>query len=291
MKPISFIIPSRNNKTYLEMCYNSIRKNAGYIHEICFADDFSEDGTWEYLQEIEKKDNNIKIYRNEGPKRLGLTILYDKIVREMATNDRLMFFHSDMYLLPQATDYIDKYLKEGVVVTLTRVEPPLHPEGPEKIVIDFGIEPEELKEQELLNWYDNYEPPQETTEGVFAPWAIMRKDFEGVNGHDILFRPQSKEDSDIFNRLHLNGIKFIQTWRGLVYHMTSRGSRFNPYSGGAPGKDSPEWIHTTTKNMRNFIRKWGTMVQHDQYMKPIVSPKYSIYFELTESCDVNLLRE
>ena len=276
MKPISFIIPSRNNKTYLEMCYNSIRKNAGYIHEICFADDFSEDGTWEYLQEIKKKDNNIKIYRNEGPKRLGLTILYDKIVREMATNDRLMFFHSDMYLLPQATDYIDKYLKEGVVVTLTRVEPPLHPEGPEKIVIDFGIEPEELKEQELLNWYDNYEPPQETTEGVFAPWAIMRKDFEGVNGHDILFRPQSKEDSDIFNRLHLNGIKFIQTWRGLVYHMTSRGSRFNPYSGGAPGKDSPEWIHTTTKNMRNFIRKWGTMVQHDQYMKPIVSPKYSI---------------
>jgi glycosyltransferase involved in cell wall biosynthesis len=291
MKPISFIIPSRNNKTYLEMCYNSIRKNAGYIHEICFADDFSEDGTWEYLQEIEKKDNNIKIYRNEGPERLGLTILYDKIVREMATNDRLMFFHSDMYLLPQATDYIDKYLKEGVVITLTRVEPPLHPEGPEKIVINFGIEPEELKEQELLNWYDNYEPPQETTEGVFAPWAIMRKDFEGINGHDILFRPQSKEDSDIFNRLHLNGVKFIQTWRGLVYHMTSRGSRFNPYSGGAPGKDSPEWIHTTTKNMRNFIRKWGTMVQHDQYMKPIVSPKYSIYFELTESCDVNLLRE
>jgi len=290
MEPISFIIPSRNNLSYLKMCYDSIRKNAGYRHEICFADDFSEDGTWEYLQEIKKKDDNIKIYRNEGPKRLGLTILYDKIVREMATNDRLMFFHSDMYLLPQATDYIDKYLKEGVVVTLTRVEPPLHPEGPEKIVIDFGIEPEELKEQELLNWYDNYEPPQETTEGVFAPWAIMRKDFEGVNGHDILFRPQSKEDSDIFNRLHLNGVKFIQTWRGLVYHMTSRGSRFNPYSGGAPGKDSPEWLYTTNKNMREFIRKWGTMVQHDQFMKPIISPVYSIGFELTKPAPVDMIR-
>ena len=289
MKPISFIIPSRNNKTYLEMCYNSIRKNAGYIHEICFADDFSEDGTWEYLQEIKKKDNNIKIYRNEGPERLGLTILYDKIVREMATNDKLVFFHSDMYLLPQATDYIDKYLKEGVVVTLTRVEPPLHPEGPEKIVIDFGIEPEELKEQELLNWYDNYEPPQETTEGVFAPWAIMRKDFESVNGHDILFRPQSKEDSDIFNRLHLNGVKFIQTWRGLVYHMTSRGSRFNPYSGGAPGKDSPEWIHSTTKNTKEFVRKWGSSIEHDKHMKPIVSPKYDIMFNLTDDCPFDIL--
>ena len=40
MKPFSFIIPSRNNLTYLKMCYNSIRRNAGYTHEICFADDF-----------------------------------------------------------------------------------------------------------------------------------------------------------------------------------------------------------------------------------------------------------
>ena len=290
MKPISFIIPSRNNKTYLEMCYNSIRKNSGYTHEICFADDFSEDGTWEYLQEIKSKDDNVKIYRNEGPERLGLTILYDKIVEEMATNDRLLFFHSDMYLFPEALDYVDEYLKEGVVVTLTRVEPPLHPEGPEKIVVDFGIEPDELKEQQLLDWYRRYEPTQEITEGVFAPWSIMRKDFESIGGHDKLFRPQSKEDSDIFNRLHLSGVKFIQTWKGLVYHMTSRGSRFNPYSGGAPGKDSPEWLYTTNKNMREFIRKWGTMVQHDQFMKPIISPVYSIGFELTKPAPVDMIR-
>jgi len=290
MKPISFIIPSRNNKTYLEMCYNSIRKNSGYTHEICFADDFSEDGTWEYLQEIKSKDDNVKIYRNEGPERLGLTILYDKIVEEMATNDRLLFFHSDMYLFPDALDYVDEYLEEGVVVTLTRVEPPLHPEGPEKIVVDFGIEPDELKEQQLLDWYRRYEPTQEITEGVFAPWSIMRKDFESIGGHDKLFRPQSKEDSDIFNRLHLNGVKFIQTWKGLVYHMTSRGSRFNPYSGGAPGKDSPEWLYTTNKNMREFIRKWGTMVQHDHHMKPIVSPVYSIGFELTKPAPVDMIR-
>jgi len=219
-----------------------------------------------------------------------LTILYDKIVEEMATNDRLLFFHSDMYLFPEALDYVDEYLKEGVVVTLTRVEPPLHPEGPEKIVVDFGIEPDELKEQQLLDWYRRYEPTQEITEGVFAPWSIMRKDFESIGGHDKLFRPQSKEDSDIFNRLHLSGVKFIQTWKGLVYHMTSRGSRFNPYSGGAPGKDSPEWLYTTNKNMREFIRKWGTMVQHDHHMKPIVSPVYSIGFELTKPAPVDMIR-
>ena len=290
MKPISFIIPSRNNLSYLKMCYNSIRKNAGYIHEICFADDASTDGTWEWLQEIGEKDNLVKYYRNPGPEREGLTILYDDLVENVATTDRLFFFHSDMYLMPGAMEQIDKYLEEGVVVSLTRVEPPLHPSGPEKIVMDFGIEPEELKEQELLDWYNRYKPQQETTEGVFAPWAITRKDFESVGGHDPLFRPQSKEDSDIFNRIQLNGGKFVQTWKGLVYHMTCRGSRFNPMAGGGVGKDSPEWIHTTTKNMREFIRKWGTMVQHDQFMKPIVSPVYSIGFELTKSAPIDMIR-
>ena len=295
MEPISFIIPSRNNLSYLKMCYDSIRKNAGYRHEICFADDASSDGTWEWLQEIGKKDNLVKYYRNPGPEREGLTILYDSLVENVATTDRLFFFHSDMYIMPDAAEEIDKYLEEGVVVSLTRVEPPLHPEGPEKITKDFGMEPEELKEQELLDWYSRYEPNptgyfEEYTEGVFAPWAITRKDFEAIGGHDPLFRPQSKEDSDIFNRLLLNGIEFKQTWGGLVYHMTCRGSRFNPMAGGGVGKDSPEWIHTTTKNMRNFIRKWGTQVQHDQFMKPIVSPVYSIGYELTEAADVSMLR-
>ena len=37
MKPISFIQPSRNNLKYLQWSYNSIRKNLGYVHEICWA--------------------------------------------------------------------------------------------------------------------------------------------------------------------------------------------------------------------------------------------------------------
>tara|TARA_R100000458_G_C8206627_1_gene195474 strand:- start:387 stop:923 length:537 start_codon:yes stop_codon:yes gene_type:complete len=71
--------------------------------------------------------------------------------------------------------------------------------------------------------------------------------------------------------------------------MTSRGSRFNPMAGGAPGKDSPEWLHTTTKNMRNFIRKWGTMVKHDELMKPIVVPKYDFGFVI-ENANLGLLQ-
>ena len=62
---MSFISPSRNNITYLKWMYNSIRKNLGYRHEILLADDCSQDGTWEWLQDIQKTDMNIKIFQNE----------------------------------------------------------------------------------------------------------------------------------------------------------------------------------------------------------------------------------
>ena len=185
MKPISFIQPSRNNLKYLKWSYNSIRKNLGYTHEICMADDFSNDGTWEWLQETQKIDPNIKIHRNEGPERLGHTILYDTLVNDYATNDIVMIYHADMYAAPGLDEEINRYIKPGVVVSATRVEPPLHPGGPEKIIFDYGIEPEEFKEQEFLKGVSglansNGLPERRTTEGIFAPWAIMKEDFQRI---------------------------------------------------------------------------------------------------------------
>ena len=296
-KTISFIQPSRSNLKYLKWSYEAIRKNLGYRHEICMADDFSDDGTWKWMKKIAEKDANVKIHRNTGPTRLGHTILYDTLI-DMATNDIVMIYHADMYALPGLDEEILKHIKPGVVVSGTRIEPPLHPDGPEKIIQDFGIEPEEFQEQELLDWYNRYKPTQETTEGIFAPWAIYKKDFQSIGGHDKLFAPQSKEDSDIFNRFMLAGYKVVQTRKGCVYHMTCRGSRFADGAKRNPNgevfmknRETNEWLAQNERSTRNFIRKWGQMVEHDEYLKPIISPKYSIGFELMESCDINLLRE
>ena len=225
MNSISFITPSRNNLKYLKWSYNSIRKNLGYRHELCWADDASTDGTWEWMVETAEKDQNIKLYRNEGPERLGHTILYDTLVNECATNDIVMIYHADMYACPKLDIEIMKHIDKGVVVSLTRIEPPLHPPGPEKILVDYGIEPEEFDEFKFLREIESLKEDR-TTEGIFAPWAIYKEDFQSINGHDPLYAPQSKEDSDIFNRFVLNEYKLIQTWLGFVYHMYCRGSRF-----------------------------------------------------------------
>ena len=301
MKLISFIIPSRNNLKYLKQAYNSIRKNTLYPHEICIADDASTDGTKEWVQSIidSGEDACLKLHINEGPERLGHTILYDTLINEVSTHERVMIFHADMYLCPNADEEIDKYLEPGKVVSLTRIEPPLHPDGPEKIIEDFGIEPEEFRENNLLRWIkdEREQGEDKITNGIFAPWAIYKKDFQKIGGHDPLYAPQSKEDSDIFNRFVLAGYELIQTWQGFVYHMTSRGSRFKDGALRNPagqvfmkGRESTEWLEQNTRSTRNFIRKWGHMVQHDELLKPIIPHKYNVGF-IVENCTTELLKE
>ena len=299
---ISLIQPGRNNLKYLKWSYDSIRKNQGkHEVEICVADDFSNDGTWDWCQEMMEKDSNFKAIRNEGPTRLGHTILYDRLVNEVASHDICMIYHADMYLCPGAIDSIEKHMfwrddiGEGsyrivpnnkTIVSLTRIEPPLHPPGPEKILVDFGIEPEEFDEAKLLRFLEDSKLERnKTTEGIFAPWAFWKKDFQEIGGHDPLFAPQSKEDTDIFNRFQLNGIKFIQTWEGCVYHMTCRGSRFADGAKRNPdgqvfmkNRETDEWLKQNNKSTREFIRKWGHYCLHDKFMKPIIPSKYDIGF-------------
>lgn len=296
---LSIVIPTRNNLKYFKWAYQSIRKNQGN-HDvwICAAADACTDGTNEYFEELSRIDKRFKFIVNDGPERLGHTILYDQIISELVTTDVAVIYHADMFLCPNSIDSIEANIKPGTIVSLTRIEPPLHPPGVEKVIANFGSEPEEFDEDKFLEWFINDEGFNEyvhnhtnktyITEGIFAPWAFYVDDFKRVGGHDPLFAPQSREDSDIFNKFALNGYKFIQTWKGFVYHLTSRGSRFNPNITQV-GTNSSEWTIQNKKSERNFIRKWGTRPYHDNYMKPMVPPRYNITFVLDNLNNIDIL--
>jgi glycosyltransferase involved in cell wall biosynthesis len=286
MEKITFVIPSRNNLDFLKLAYRSIR-DLKTKHEILILDDASEDGTLQWIKSLQ--DDDVLHYHNEGPERIGIVGMFDKGI-EMARTKIIFAFHADMVASPHLDINILKHLKPGIVVSATRVEPPLHPTGPEKITLPWGNEVENYNYNDCVQYFLELEAVHndKTTEGIFAPWCMYKEDYLAVGGHDELFAPQSKEDSDLFNRFVLNGYKVIQSWDGLVYHFTSRGSRFNKYAGGGAGKNSEEWLYTTNKNARNFIRKWGHFVQHDTMMKPIIPPKFDIAFELN-NCNISIL--
>ena len=285
---ISFIIPSYNNLRHLKNVYASILKHAPEA-EVILLDDGSTDGTWEWMQEQYKQDENLVILQVQ--ERTGHTILYDAGI-EYATNDIVGILHADMILGPNYIQNMIKHLQPGKVVCATRIEPPLHPPGKEKIIMDFGqdFDTLDIDAFEEFAMQQQEENVDRITYGMFAPWILYKSDFQAIGGHDPLFAPFPYEDSDIFQRWILAGYELIQSRDAFVYHMTCRGSRFKdgieieaeiPLPDGTiwyKPKDSEEYKALRAIKFREWWRKWGQNVLHNELMMPTVLPKYNIAF-------------
>ena len=298
---VTFIIPCRNNLKYLKQAVSSIENNYGNTHDIVILDDASTDGTWEWVQSYTADMDYIKTYRNEGPERVGHTVLYDVGI-SLAETPVITILHSDMIVTQNYVGNMLKNLTPLSVVSATRIEPPLHPPGPEKYVMDFGMEPETFDTSAFQKFvYETeYVMEDKTTNGIFAPWMLYKEDFRTMGGHDKLFAPMELEDSDIFNRFHLCGYKLIQSRDAFVYHMTCRGSRFKdgieiekeiPMPDGTiwyKPKDSKEYLELRQNKFKEWWRKWHTDVLHDDLMMPIVPNRYDTTF-VVHNCYPQLL--
>ena len=282
MEKITFCIPSKNNCRYLKACIHSIRKNAyRKDHDIIIFVDADEDGTVEWLKSVEI-EYNLKYIVNDTDELYGIGRAYDKCIDE-STTDIFMIFHADMMLGNDADLEAFKYLDKKKVVCSTRIEPPLHPENGEKIIRDFGMWPEpDVEEGWKEKDFDEYveeakvEYKDKITNGCFAPWMMYKDEFLSIGGHDPRFA-SAREDSDVFNRLVLGGFELIQSWQSFVYHLTARGGQFQHGKLTTEhSQKSEEWQKLMNNSTREFFRKWGSGVQHDNLMMPIISPKYDI---------------
>jgi len=281
---ITLIIPSYNNLRHLKNVYASIQKHAPEA-EVILLDDGSTDGSWEWMQQVETEANNkTRILRSK--ERVGHTILYDKGI-ELATNDIVGILHADMIIGPLYIENMLKHLQPGKVVCATRIEPPLHPEGKEKIIMDFGQDFDTLD----INAFEEFvthkqeEELDKVTYGMFAPWILYKKDFQAIGGHDPLFAPFPYEDSDIFQRWILAGYELIQSRDAFVYHLTCRGHRWTEQV----GRDDDYFKQVSEKAGRNYLRKWGSWIKNNEWQYPIILPKYNIAFRV-ENCSQDLLR-
>ena len=267
---------------HLKNVYASIKKHAPEA-EIVLLDDGSTDGTYDWMKERYSEDENLVILRVD--ERVGHTILYDAGI-EYATNDIVGILHADMIIGPNYVENLLKHLQPGKVVCATRIEPPLHPEGKEKIIRDFGMDFDTLN----INAFEEYvleaqsEFKDQTTKGMFAPWILYKKDFQAIGGHDPLFAPFPYEDSDVFQRWILAGYELIQSRDAFVYHLTCRGHRWNDQV----GKDDDYYKVVSQRASRNYLRKWGSWIQNDEYQYPIISPRYNIAY-VVKNCNYDAL--
>jgi GT2 family glycosyltransferase len=291
IKPITFCIPTaKNEKDYVLLLIDSLVKNTDISkHEILVFIDSDNQNTYETLLDKQKEISNLKLYRNTDQFPFGgqrnISIMFDA-----AKNDIVCYLQSDMVVGKDLDVHISNDLKdENDILSLTRIEPPLHPASPEKIVKDFGIDALSFD----MNAFDSFvnelqsenRPIQQNA--YFAPFALYKKTwFETLGGFDTQFRC-SREDSDFIIRCKLNGINLIQTWMGAVYHFTCVSSR---------GKD---WYKQNDEDVRiknelqrfadyqeliRFIRKWGKFGHDAEYMYDI-----ALVIDVDRYVDFNIL--
>ena len=280
---VTLVIPTYNNLQHIKNAYTSIRKYYPTL-ELVLLDDGSSDGTFEWLELIEETDENVVLYQSE--ERVGHTILYDVGI-DMAKNEIIGIIHADMIVSENYLENLLKHLDKGKVVCATRIEPPLHPPGNEKIIQNFGMDFDDLNipafEEFVVKAQSEYN--NQTSKGMFAPWILYKEDFQSIGGHDPLFAPFPYEDSDIFQRWILAGFELIQSRDSFVYHLTCRGHRWNDEI----QKDDDYYKVASNKAARNYLRKWGIWIENDSHQYPIISPKYNIEFRIF-NCRTDLLK-
>ena len=179
MEKITFVIPSRNNFELLKLAYISIKALKG-DNKILVLNDASEDGTTEWLNDLDDR-GFLSVHHNPGPERVGIVGMFDKGI-EMAETDIVCAFHADMVAYPNLDRELLKHVKKGTIVSATRVEPPLHPPGPEKIIEDFGITPEEFDYEKV----DLNLPSQSRVPEVLELGTILSLRYFFISDFDIL---------------------------------------------------------------------------------------------------------
>lgn len=246
---LSLIVGLRNNLTYSQAFYRSVRELYPSI-EIVFVSYGSTDGTAEWLEAL--NDPFVNYYSSTETKTLSDT--YNKGV-SLATKTLVCYMHNDMIVGEGFAESLISSWKKGFVLCYTVVEPPIFIDDRRnwKVVEDFGRGIEDFDtvgfksfahkrcKDSALHTFNTQDP------SFFL--CVERRQLLEMGGLDPLFAPMFCEDDDLWLRFKLANIKAIQVPKALVYHFVSKTSRF-----------SDEFVEKTKRiedsSVRNFYRKW-----------------------------------
>jgi GT2 family glycosyltransferase len=274
MEKISFCIASaKNEKEYTLGVLKSLKDNTDFSnHEVLIFIDSDNQNTYEALLEYKNQNPNVKIYKNPSKFPIG-SQRNVSIMFHHASNEVVIYLQSDMVVGPNFDKYFLKALNKDKnrVISAARIEPPIHPASPEKIVKDFGLSPEEFKYNEFYSFSKSLQTEKRPLMGGhFAPFGLYKETyFNKMGGFDTRFRC-SREDSDFIIRLNSNKLESLQTWDANVYHYTcvsSRGTEW--YKQDSIAKIKNQWqSKADQEELKRFIRKWG-------YFGHDYKPKYN----------------
>ena len=170
----------------------------------------------ELLSSVREQTNALnekrKVYENNN------------LLVEMAKHPIVSYLQSDMVISENYDEDVLRHVKPNMILSSTRVEPPLHGTSHEVITKDFGLDPDGFNLMEFNEFAQGHKSHNTGTEFFFAPFTFYKDTWLKAGGYDTIFR-RSREDSDLLMRFRHQGVDIRQTYGAIVYHFTCVTSR------------------------------------------------------------------
>jgi len=269
MKPISFLInTSINTLDHLKLLLRSLRENLhSKDHEILIFVDSDNEGTYEYLKAQKQHFNNLRIITHDLKPCIGYSRNNNLLV-ELASNEIVTYLQSDMVVCKDYDLNVLEDLEENCVLSITRIEPPLHGSSETTITQNFGVDPNQFDWDGFIN-FSNTKKQDKQLQYFFAPFVFHKSTWLSLGGYDTMYR-RSREDSDLLQRFIHAGVKIKQTFKANVYHfscVTSRGKNWFDQSNASAQERVKIQGYADRVELRRFIRRWGGFNHGEQKLR------------------------
>jgi GT2 family glycosyltransferase len=269
---------ARNERYHVDLLLRSMAANLSRKdYPIIVYVENDNQGTVEFLKTQKAIFPNLKIVVNPLPIPIGYARNIN-LMFEMAETEVVSYLQSDMVVCKNYDLEVLKHLNESNIISSTRIEPPLHPESPEKITHDFGLDPQNFNLDAFTTFADGCKQDR-ITNYWFAPFTLYKKHWLEIGGHDTLFR-RSREDSDLLYRFTMKGLKIEQAWNAIVYHFTCTSSRGIEWWTEKAQARTRLQQHADMVEMTRFLQKWPTF-KHDTTFNAETEYKYWVSANFT----------
>ena len=279
MHKITSVIPTYNNLPFLKLTVQSIRQNCYYndMPIFIFAENCT-DGTNEWLAKSADKLKLQYYIETDNVEQRGIGGGIDLCVSQVKT-EFVNILHSDFWLAPNQDIellklYDDVKPSERLIASSFRIQPNIFPNDPPyrpgTVCVDFdefGAHDDEFESEYFDRWATEFSKDNDihVRKAGGAGYFCRVEDHIHIGGNDPRFEPMYWEDKDLFMRMQMEDYKFIMTSKSVIWHFTSRTSRFPDGTKELDNNKRPphlvEWERSATQR---FIEKWGRLPQEDE---------------------------
>ncbi len=232
----SIIIPTWNNLDLLKLCIRSIRENSSHDHQIIIHVNDGSDGTLDWVL-------SQGITYSASPQNIGICLAVNEAAMH-AKLDYILYLNDDMYCCPGwDTALINKmkHLDTDLFMLSGTMIEPVQTNNPCVLVKDYGRNPDQFAEQELLTNLPGHRKP-DWYGATWPPTLVHAKWWFKVGGYSSEFSPGMSSDNDFSMKLWHAGCRiFLGVGDSLVYHFQAKSTgRIKKNNGG-----------------KQFLHKWG----------------------------------